>query len=228
MVKKIQTILGDLLSEDDRYDENLNEISVLITELLRIGISVETKFSSRMRMIEISITENLVPYANKIGQWLKHAIDVSNDSGVLEKVSEKVRITNDLMNRFSGTETKQALTKMMDFIEMINGSGELPSAVKRELQILSNTVKHISEDNPAKNLLEEFLASLPDHTSISFYKDLFTIAEISTSPSIQLVSDATETVRNIGLHVSLAQPKKQKHISIMTLGQNNIWIPCST
>ena len=72
-----------------------------------------------MRMVEISITENLVPYANRIGQWLKHAIDVSNDSGVLEKVSEKVRITNDLMNRFSGTETKQELTKMMDFIEMI-------------------------------------------------------------------------------------------------------------
>jgi hypothetical protein len=119
MVKKIQTILGDLLSEDDRYDENLNEISVLITELLRIGISVETKFSSRMRMIEISITENLVPYANRMGQWLKHAIDVSNESGVLEKVSEKVRITHDLMNRLIGTETKQALFEIKDFIEMI-------------------------------------------------------------------------------------------------------------
>jgi hypothetical protein len=29
------------------------------------------------------------------------------------------------------------------------------------------------------------------------------------------------------LHVSLAQSRKQKHISIMTLGPNNIWIPLS-
>ena len=199
------------------------ELSDLMHQLRSAGIEPTESRSGIASMLNVPLKDSAIDFAEAFATWVNGTIDRGTGSGAIESVPSSVRVEDSLREKLIEKHSSADLSGALEAIRQL-GRLTLPSSIVRAAGNLQRSIEEAKTYELADFVLDEFQLSLPK-SSIEFYRRFLPAIGAGSSPYLQLVSDATENVQSLGLHVSLSQPKKQKLISIMTIGQTQISIP---
>lgn len=193
------------------------ELLILIDKISKSGGNVAMVEKTRYPSLVIALTQEVLPFAEQIGNWLARTVERGKSSRLLQPVPFEHKTSNEIEPGLLRAHMGSALSDLWDVSATVGQRLDLPGLVRNALQVLQSSIRYALGGDPGAVLIEEFLASCSCPTVADFYRRLICIANMKSNPYLRISVDTRDSRGSLGIDVLPSTVGKSGVIPIVTL-----------
>ncbi len=210
---------------DESAVSRLNELE---EDLLSSGVRVERTCSARTSAMPIYLDDALLDQIGLLVDRVNEILTRGSKCGALEIPKESLRVTTVVQDRLQEQAGSAEVGRLGQCLKNVNVDQGVSAEVRARVEALKAAIESNARSSLRSAVVDEFVFTVPDETTRLLLSRFIQRIGLKENPYLVVVSDATQAITALGVHVWSANSPKGRHISFLTLRQNMIVIPLST